>query len=97
MKREFEEIMQEPLFIEGRKCRNLAELTAYVIRELQKLEANLYLRNLDEYDCLICGSIYLVLDETRGEQICKSCGTARREKLIEEEITNYRKEVEVDE
>lgn len=88
MKKEFEELMQEPMFLEGRKCKNLNDLAAYVTKELQELEVKLYSKKLDEYDCLICGTDHLVLDEIRGEQICKNCGTVRREKLIEEEITN---------
>ena len=82
MKREFEELLQESFLLEGRNCKNLTDLTSYVVGELQELEAKLYSKNLDEYDCLICGTNQLVLDDIRGEQICKNCGLVREEKMI---------------
>ncbi|MCE7748958.1 MAG: TFIIB-type zinc ribbon-containing protein [Candidatus Heimdallarchaeota archaeon] len=65
---------------------NLEDLLSYALAELTILESKLYSLHLDEFDCLICGERNLVLDETRGEQTCKNCGTVSREKMIEEEI-----------
>lgn len=82
MKKEFEELLQEPLFQEGRKFRNLTDLASYVVAELQELEVKLYSRNLDELDCFICGQSHLILDENRAEKTCGNCGTVIRERLI---------------
>lgn len=33
------------------------------------------------YDCPYCGSKNIILDECRGECICKMCGTVVEEKI----------------
>jgi len=95
MKREFEKLLQESMFFEGRKCGNLTDLTDYVVGELQELEAKLYSNNMDELECSVCNQSTLIIDKTRGEEICRSCGIVFRERIIEEELeinnsTDYR-------
>ena len=86
MKKEFEELLQEPMFLERRKCKNLTDLTVYVIEELKELETKLYSKDLDELDCSFCGQNVLFFDENRAEQACRNCGTVIEERMIEEEI-----------
>ncbi|MCG3259068.1 MAG: hypothetical protein H7644_04940 [Candidatus Heimdallarchaeota archaeon] len=52
--------------------------TIFIARFIRGLQN----KHLDEYECLICGTNHLVLDEIRGEQICKNCGLVREEKMI---------------
>ncbi|MHA1201863.1 MAG: transcription initiation factor IIB [Candidatus Heimdallarchaeaceae archaeon] len=38
----------------------------------------------EEIECPECGSVDVILDETRGEHICRNCGTVVQEKLIDD-------------
>ena len=38
----------------------------------------------EDMECPECGSIDVILDETRGEHICRNCGTVVEEKLIDD-------------
>ena len=87
MKKEFEVFMQEPQFLEGRKCKNLVDLTTYVVGELKELEVKLHSKHMDEVDCSVCNQSHLILDENRAEQTCKNCGIVIRDKISEEEIS----------
>ena len=82
MKKDFEKLLQEPLFPLGRKCENLDDLVSYTVVELQELEAKLYSKNIDEVDCVVCGQSSLILDINRTEQTCRNCGTVIHEKMI---------------
>ncbi len=38
----------------------------------------------EDIECPECGSLDVILDETRGEHICRNCGTVVSEKLIDD-------------